>query len=412
MNQDETFENNSDIEHQLRSLGETLAWKVSLSQRVLEELEAVDQIPHSEPMVAPRIFNSFGKLTMFQKISFAGIAASVALVAMFWLASSTGSVSFAQVVENVRKANSYKAEVRMGDLKDMGQNQPNATGTYYWRAPLEVRMETHRTHGGDSIEIFFRDKAGIHLDSNTKTYRVTDARAGASSPIMQLQQLSSFKAKAQKQLGGKLIDGRLCDGFEVKLSEIDANAGDGTLTAWVDRKTQLPVSVVMRVDTPLPYVMVMENIVWNTKLDDSLFSTEPPDGFEPAKPSQRDMRNVAEKATSIAAALRTFAELNHGKYPQVKVIYGDVVLNTMRELAGFSPRLSEQQVKDPRYAQIMSSSLGWGTMTQIMRNDAEASYHGIDVSPDDGDKVLFRWKTDEGTFQVIYGDLRTATVPE
>ncbi len=38
------------------------------------------------------------------------------------------------------------------------------------------------------------------------------------------------------------------------------------------------------------------------------------------------------------------------------------------------------------------------------------AYYGQTVGPKDKDKVLLRWKLDDGRYEVIFGDLRAETV--
>lgn len=410
MSEDQTTKHNGDTEHDLLSLGNALRKKVSLSQRVLHELDATDETSNPEPLSAPHLRNSLGEMTMFQKLSAATFAASLALLTALWLTLSAGSVSWAQVVENIRKTTSYQADVRIENLSEVDGNKSSVVGKYYWRSPRDVRMETAMEGGLTRIEIYFRDKAGIEIDSQAKTYRVAAARAGASSPIMQLQNLSKFKEVAQKQLGEKSINGTLCDGFEILTSEIDSSAGDGTLTVWVNRKTQLPASIAMRISDQVPIVMVLENIVWNSELSDTLFSTVPPEGYKLKEPSNWSQRTDSEKLATITSALKKFAALNRGKYPQVKVIYGDVTQAKMLELGGYTGVVRGERAKEKLFAEIMESTIGWGAMNQIMREKSSAEYHGLEVDPADANKVLFSWKNKDGATVVIYGDLRTATL--
>lgn len=408
MNEHQSTEPDGDMEQELMSLGKTLGEKLSLSQRVLDELDAADDNSILPPPAVPRLRRPIGDLTMFQKLSVATLAASIALVATLWLVLSADSVSLAEVVENIRQATSYQADVRMETRMEVDGNKPSIVGKYYWRAPQDVRMETAMGDGFTRVEIIFRDKAGIEIDPRAKTYRVAAARAGASSPIMKLQNLSDFSQRAQKQLGEKSIDGSMCDGFEIKTSDIDPSAGNGTLEVWVDRTTQLPVLVEMQISDQVPTVMVFENIVWNSELNESLFSTVPPKDYKLKKPSNWSQRTNAEKLATMTSALKKFAALNGGKYPQVKVIYGDVTQAKMLELGGYEGVIRGERARENQFADIMQSTRGWGAMNQIMRENATAEYHGLEVGPEDADKVLFSWKEKDGATLVIYGDLRTA----
>jgi hypothetical protein len=49
-------------------------------------------------------------------------------------------------------------------------------------------------------------------------------------------------------------------------------------------------------------------------------------------------------------------------------------------------------------------------MERIRTYNPDAAYYGKTVGPSDKDKVLFRWKLDDGRYQVIFGDLRAETV--
>ena len=59
-----------------------------------------------------------------------------------------------------------------------------------------------------------------------------------------------------------------------------------------------------------------------------------------------------------------------------------------------------------KYSRISESTKNWAEINEIMRHDATAAYNGLTVGPTDKDKVLFKWRRDDGRDQVIYGDLR------
>jgi hypothetical protein len=53
---------------------------------------------------------------------------------------------------------------------------------------------------------------------------------------------------------------------------------------------------------------------------------------------------------------------------------------------------------------------GFLQIVNIEINDTDAAYDGKTVGPNDKDKVLLRWKLDDGRYEVILGDLRSETV--
>jgi hypothetical protein len=52
-----------------------------------------------------------------------------------------------------------------------------------------------------------------------------------------------------------------------------------------------------------------------------------------------------------------------------------------------------------------------GFYHQLLSQDREPEYFGATVKPGDSDAVLMRWKLDDKHWRVIYGDLRTETIP-
>jgi hypothetical protein len=49
-------------------------------------------------------------------------------------------------------------------------------------------------------------------------------------------------------------------------------------------------------------------------------------------------------------------------------------------------------------------------MGVLQATSKEAVCHGKTVGPEDRDKVLFRWRLDDGGYRVIFGDLTARTV--
>ena len=90
------------------------------------------------------------------------------------------------------------------------------------------------------------------------------------------------------------------------------------------------------------------------------------------------------------------------------MVYGDTTLAKLLELGGFANRKPGDSIRtDKLYQRIRATSSGWGRINRILADNPDASYHGKEVGPDDKDRILLRWKLKDGSFQTIYGDLRT-----
>jgi hypothetical protein len=115
---------------------------------------------------------------------------------------------------------------------------------------------------------------------------------------------------------------------------------------------------------------------------------------------------VEEITKHIVMGLKTFAKYCGGKYPQAKMVYGDVTSMELNRTVGLPPRSPpKDKALQEVYAECIKASLGFGWMNELQRHDAGAVYHGKTVGPQDRGKVLFRWTLPGGRFRVIYGDL-------
>jgi hypothetical protein len=54
--------------------------------------------------------------------------------------------------------------------------------------------------------------------------------------------------------------------------------------------------------------------------------------------------------------------------------------------------------------------MGFAHINSILRDISDAAYYGKTVGANDNDKVLLRWKLDDGKYQVVFGDLHAEIV--
>jgi hypothetical protein len=108
--------------------------------------------------------------------------------------------------------------------------------------------------------------------------------------------------------------------------------------------------------------------------------------------------------------LRQFANLA-GEYPDD---LDAVSLNKKaRELIGFDIDSLEDLADDEKtkFTDELMSIMGPAFFYEKLVDDKkEPAYYGQMVGPDDINKVLMRWKLDDGQFRVIFGDLHVETV--
>jgi outer membrane lipoprotein-sorting protein len=358
---------------------------------------------------------------MTQRITLGGVlAAAAAIVAMMAMDDSSSSRLFAQVAENIRQAESYSAEMVMQSLLPGNPATEEPTKfkqTIYWRAPNDYRFEQQapsrgpkpidgQVTGPAEVKIHSVDRPGVSINHVRKEYRTNPARSGQKSPLMMLHSLAKFQGKADKELGKKDVAGVSSEGFRIDIVKIDPSAGDGTMDVWVDGKQRLPTMVIISMKT-VGAQMVMQNFKWNAALSPELFDTTPPAGYADKPAPKPDLKTDIARITS---ALKLYAELSGGHYPQVKVIYGDVALSELQKFAGYTGAPKPEWFKESKFQQTNAASLGLGTITMLLRDNPTASYNGLGVGPSDEKMVLLQWTLPDGRIQRIYGDLRAETL--
>jgi hypothetical protein len=154
--------------------------------------------------------------------------------------------------------------------------------------------------------------------------------------------------------------------------------------------------------------MVMDKFEWDVP-SDKWFSEEPPAKYQDKTPNVTPAEEITKH---IVLGLKTYAKYCGGKYPRARMVYGDVTGEELGKAAGLSSlfKPAPEDVGRPEYAECLRAQRGLGWINTIQRHNPDAAYNGKTVGPDDKDKVLFRWKLEDGRYQVIYGDLRAETV--
>ncbi len=141
------------------------------------------------------------------------------------------------------------------------------------------------------------------------------------------------------------------------------------------------------------FIVRYEDIQWNIDLDPKLFDPTPPAGYTDVSPKPD------EQLRQITTSLKIYAEASGGHYPQVETI------DLCKTIGDLCTILSVPLIW-PGNETTVKAVEGFGELEEIQSHNTDASYYGQTVGPKDKDKVLLRWKLDDGRYEVIFGDLR------
>jgi hypothetical protein len=149
------------------------------------------------------------------------------------------------------------------------------------------------------------------------------------------------------------------------------------------------------------------NCQWNIEIPPEKFDTTPPPGYEDITgPSDE------ESFAQITEALRLYARLSGGRYPQGSPFDADAVYDEMLKLAGFTGPAQPQWNDDRAFHEIQRAMAGLNWMERMLRHRFATGYDGARVTLSDKDKPLLWMTVDiDDSYRVFYGDLRIEIVP-
>ena len=348
-----------------------------------------------------------------------GVAALLGFLLLWGGLVEKPASAMEKMAESIRKAKSYKC-LQIVQLTDdyPDPGAPSVTEgryTVYWLASGSARTEiVHpgqgwKGPGPEYTQIFPAGKPSIHIDHRTKKfYRYpVPKRAPYSSVFDDLENLSKFSAEPARELGTKQINGKIARGFQIDMKKMDAeNPEPGRAEIWIDLQSNLPVFVRYEGMKGLGCSNIQEDrdIQWNIDLDPRLFDPTPPKGYTDATPKPPTLE---EQVRQIARSLRIYAQASGGRYPQNRVNSLDTIQDLCRILGVVKWPGGEEKGNAGKAAEAID---GFDRMGDLLHYDFDAAYHGKTVTPRDKDKVVFRWKLDDGRYEVIFGDLRSETV--
>lgn len=181
-----------------------------------------------------------------------------------------------------------------------------------------------------------------------------------------------------------------------------AHGGNDTITIWADPQTAEPV----RIEHKTPNMVVTcDNMQFDVKFDESLFSTDVPDGYTTQDVGAVDFSESSESA--FVESLRIWAQIiEDGQFP-------DSI--NLEDIAKVGPKLEKGLEKTGLSDEEQTNlAIKWGqglVFIRFFKGQGQWHYAGQGVKLGDGDKPIF-WYQPQGseTWRVIYGDLRVEDV--
>jgi len=374
--------------------------------------------------------NNIGRTIMkspITKLAAAAVICIMCLTGLFFWKSTGSGIALADVLARIEQVTAYSYQVRSTITTPQTKTDLKNTvlvsqehGIKY--ASRSVEPNNNEIDGADAY-LLPKQNSIIFVVHEKKMYvrvkfdddKLAYYKEQYNDPRIIVKQILNCD---HSSLGQSVIDGTTVEGFQTT----DSAYGGGFMGAadfegkpkkvdvklWVDVNTFLPVRVEEDVVTKDGMRMheISYDFRWNVLMNADDFKPIKPEGYL----SFGEVTVPAFKEENAVLGLRLFAGLA-GEYPDN---LDAVSLNKKtRKLIGFDIDTLEDLADDEKArlnSELMSIMGPAFFYEKLVEDDMDPAYYGKTVTPKDADKVLLRWKQEDGSYRVIFGDLRAETV--
>jgi hypothetical protein len=344
-------------------------------------------------------------------------AACVLLAILLLVHPGVQKSAFAAAIERFQQAHTIVCQISMPEGLEVEGVRLQAEGKLY--VSDEYGSYSTITMNGMEVAHNYAPLSGpmIAVQPITHTYMKLDVSEIALTDVQQqtpgafVDALRKLTDGSATELPPRTIEGQPAIGYHIPGEKLgfpppkqpDAPAAYAEL--WVDSQTHLPVEFLLSIPMPAqdaPLQMVYNQFEWDEPLEASLF--EPPLGEDY---TEVDARLARPSEAALLNALRVIAKWTDAYPPDLTPVS---VLGRLHTMVPESKRAEFDQLGQAGIMRL-GIEIGGGTMyyMKLVREGHEPEYFGDQVKPGDADKILMRWKLDDGGTRVIYGDLHAET---
>ena len=421
--------------------------KLNDIEEILNKLGTED-VPADAKQIAREMSKDFGETLIQPKryilmecimksriTKLAAAAAIIIAVLLFIYNVDSSSVALADVLEKVKQVPVFMYKMRMqmtGDMisgSSISNMEQEATIIISAERGIKMEMTTTDPNTGEQttqqMYILPEEKAMYMIMPEQKKYIRMDfndelldrMKKQSNDPREMIEKILNYE---YTKLGRSVIEGVTVEGFETTDPAVYGGAiGDSIrIRLWVDIQTWLPVLTEM--DIELGGKMRIQGVIydyqWDIQVDESEFVPVIPQDFETLAGGMK-MPEMNEEAA--IEGLRLFEEFT-GKYPENLSIMtlmeeiGDLRSSPGPAAEEFREKLKNAESEEERVALLMDvmrpiQSIGMFYM-MLVQDKKDPAYYGDKVTPEFPHAVLMRWKTEDGNYRVVFGDLTVEDV--
>ena len=207
------------------------------------------------------------------------------------------------------------------------------------------------------------------------------------------------KPGAQRDsLGEKEIDGRRVVGFRLSV-------GGVVIDVWGDPKTRLPVCIETTIAMGPNLKITQSDFEFNVPMDESLFSLEPPAGYQVTAKSRQPRDDTPETEKDLTEILRYYGRWSGGRFPDL------LDWQWIEKVLSEARRLDDDLTHKPQAEREKQFDEGSQKLQRAMMfmlhlpKDSDWHYAGRGISIGTADTPVFWYRPMDATkYRVIYAD--------
>jgi len=380
----------------------------------------------------------FRRIIMKSRLTKLAVAAAVivlvVLVGLPFLRNKGTGVVLANVLAKVEQAKAFMYRMKMTMTVSMLSGMPARTqemqGVIIISNEYGMKMEMDMTDPSTGKKItqqmyFVPDqKIAVSVIPEMKRYMQMEfdddllarTKKQNNDPRERIKQIMSSE---YKQLGRSVIDGVEVEGFQASDSPLFGGSGS-KVTLWVDAEKWLPVrmEIDLKIDENMQATGVIYGYRWDIAVQREDFQPVIPEDFTAL--TQKPIQVPSGDEQGAIEGLKFFAEIL-GKYPKdlnmIALMKEFSAMEHSQNLTEAGLKLKEEMEsldKEKNIEKTMNMILPVQSLSmfymRLVQDKKEPVYYGESVGPNDGDKVLLRWKVSDSQYRVIFGNLTTADV--
>jgi outer membrane lipoprotein-sorting protein len=392
----------------------------------LEHLEKLKQ--KKSAVNQPNIWRIIMKNPL-TKVAIASVLAIACLTGLFLWKSTGSGIALADVLTRIEQVTAYMYQMRSTVTKQQTSTDLISTVLISQENGLKIttkRIDTNNNeiNSGDTYilpklnsVIFVVHEEKMYVRLKFDDTKLAYYKEEYNDPRIIIKQILSCD---HTSLGQSVIDGITVEGFLTTDSAYDGGfmgyadfegrPEKVDVKLWVDVNTFLPVrleeDIVMKKGTRMHEVSY--DFRWNVVVSADDFKPVIPEGYM----SSGEIVVPAVKEENAIKGLRLFASLA-GEYPDN--LDTEILNREARGLIGLVKdsfeEIADDEKKKKKLTGELISMMGPAFFYEkLVYDNKNPAYYGQTVGPDDTNKVLMRWKLDNGQYRVIFGDLSIKNV--